>query len=86
MGHTIPDSDLTQRARGVIARTFELSSEDGLGELRMGSLPGWDSLGHMKLVLELEEEFGVSFPTYRLAEILDLDAIVTAVQELLAEQ
>jgi acyl carrier protein len=39
-----------------------------------------------KLVLELEEEFGVSFPTYRLAEILDLDAIVTAVQELLAEQ
>jgi len=46
----------------------------------------WDSLGHMRLVVELEEEFGVSFPTYLLPEILDADSIVRETLKLKAEQ
>ena len=52
----------------------------------MGSLPGWDSLGHMRLIVELEEEFGVSFPTYLLPEILDLNSIVRETLKLQSEQ
>ncbi len=78
--------DIEHRVRKTIIRTFNLSAEDGTGELRMGSLPGWDSLGHMRLVVELEEEFGVSFPTYLLPEILDVDSIVRETLKLQAEQ
>jgi len=78
--------EIEDRVRQTIIRTFKLSAEDGKRELRMGSLPGWDSLGHMRLVVELEEEFGVSFPAYLLPEILDLDSIVRETLKLQSEQ
>ena len=52
----------------------------------MESVPGWDSLGHMNLVVELEREFGVSFPLYLLPEMLDMDSIVRETLKLKAEQ
>ena len=82
----ILDSDLSQVVRDVIVKTFKLSSEDSRCELRMGSVPGWDSLGHMRLVVELEEELGVSFPAYLLPEILDVDSIVRQTLKLQSEQ
>jgi acyl carrier protein len=78
--------DIEDRVRKTIIRTFNLSAEDAARELRMGNLPGWDSLGHMRLVVELEEEFGVSFPTYLLPEILDVDSIVRETLKLQSEQ
>jgi acyl carrier protein len=78
--------EIEDRVRKTIIRTFNLSPEDGNRELRMGSLPGWDSLGHMRLVVELEEEFGVSFPAYLLPEILDMDSIVRETLKLQSEQ
>ena len=78
--------EIEDRVRKTILRTFNLSREDGMRDLRMGSLPGWDSLGHMRLVVELEEEFGVSFPAYLLPEILDVDSIVRETLKLQAEQ
>ena len=86
MEEPISHSDIRQLVRDVIAKTFKLSSEDSGGELRMGSVPGWDSLGHMRLVVELEEEFGVSFPTYLLPEILDADSIVRETLKLQSER
>ena len=79
-------SDLGQRVRAVIIKTFALSPHDGGGELRMGSVPQWDSLGHMRLVVELEEEFGVSFATYLLPELLDIDSIARVVRDLQSEK
>jgi acyl carrier protein len=78
--------EIEDRVRKTIIRTFNVAPEDQSRELRMGSLPGWDSLGHMRLVVELEEEFGVSFPTYLLPEILDLDSIVRETLKLQSEQ
>ena len=86
MEESISDSNLSQLVRNVIVKTFNLSSEDSRRELRMGSVPGWDSLGHMRLVVELEAEFSVSFPAYLLPEILDVDSIVRETLKLQLEQ
>jgi len=86
MEDRISQSDLGQLVRDVIAKTFKLSSEDSRGELRMGSVPGWDSLGHMRLVVELEQELGVNFPTYLLAELIEVDSIVRETLKLQSEQ
>lgn len=82
MGNATLPSGINQRVREVIINTFKPSAEDGRGELRMKSLPGWDSLGHMRLVVELEQEFGINFPTYIIAQLLDVESIVRVVQNL----
>jgi acyl carrier protein len=50
----------------------------------MGGVPGWDSLGHMQLVVELESEFAVTFAAFHLSELVDEGAIARVVQELQA--
>ena len=73
---------LDARVRAVIARSFQLPDDQVRGDVRMGSLPQWDSMGHMTLVMDLEREFGVTFPSFELAELQDVDAIVEALGRL----
>ena len=79
-------SHLDQKVRALIVKTFELSSDEAGSELRFGSVPGWDSIGHVRLVVELEEEFGMSIPTYLLPEILDVDSIVRETLKLISDE
>ena len=86
MEDAVSHSNLDEKVRAVIVKTFELSSDDALSELRFGSVPGWDSIGHVRLVVELEEEFGMSIPVYLLPEILDVDSIVRETLKLMSEK
>ena len=38
-------------------------SDDGLEDLEYNSVPEWDSIGHMSLISELEENFSISIDT-----------------------
>ncbi len=84
MADAASTSPLDQRVRDVIIRTFKVRDPLRSGALRMGGVPGWDSLGHMELVTELEGEFGVTFAAYHLAELIDEAAIARVVAELQA--
>ena len=68
-----------ERVQAVIARTFNLSPDQATDDLRMGNPPSWDSVGHMGLILELEDEFGITFPTYEVANLQSVDEIVRAI-------
>jgi acyl carrier protein len=71
-------TSLEGRVKNLIRKTFRLPDGAGPLELRMGEPPDWDSLGHMGLVAALEQEFGVRFPSYTLAQLVTVDAIVGA--------
>ena len=75
------NTTINQQVRDVIVKAFNLSPQDAQGVLRMGSIPRWDSLGHMQLVSELENTFQVTFPAYALAELVEVEAIVKAIEE-----
>ncbi len=75
------DQEIGERVRNIIAQVFHLSSQEIQGELSMGNPAGWDSLGHMNLVMELEKEFGFTFPTFVIADLVSIRAIVQAVRE-----
>lgn len=38
-------------------------NEEGLDNLEYNSIPEWDSIGHMSLISELEENFKISMET-----------------------
>lgn len=75
------DQDIEERVRNTIAQVFQLSSHEAKGDLSMGNPGGWDSLGHMNLVMGLEKEFGFTFPTFVIADLVSIPAIVQAIIE-----
>ena len=44
----------------VIARVFKIDSRSLVDESGRDSIEQWDSMGHLQLITELEQHFGVS--------------------------
>lgn len=52
-----------QKYNGIFKDLFEVS-EDVLNDtFNFGVAPGWDSLAHMELIAQLEDEFEIMFET-----------------------
>lgn len=72
---------MKERIKKVLKRVFELDeAEDDISQLTCAK---WDSLNHLNLVVELEDEFGVSFEPEDIAEMKSLEAIEVKLKELL---
>jgi acyl carrier protein len=52
---------LDQRLIETVSRTFEVDKTRVNWETNSENTPGWDSVGHLNLILEVEEAFGVHF-------------------------
>jgi acyl carrier protein len=73
------DPSLESRIRDCILKA--LNSPNSLSSsLQMGSTPGWDSMGHMMVVMELEREFAVRFPSHRLPDLVTVQSIARAIE------
>lgn len=66
-------------AARLVARALDIQAEIGPDE-SIATLPAWTSLGHVRVVLELEEALGRSLAT---EEVVGIDS-VAAVAALLA--
>lgn len=67
--------DLQQRLTGVLEAVLgpeasALSDDDG-----PGTIPSWDSVNHLSLVLAVEAEFGVRFATSEIPDLLSVGKI-----------
>jgi acyl carrier protein len=52
-----------KRLTKVFQETFDDASLQIKDEYNASNIPGWDSLAHINLIVEIEEEFGISFST-----------------------
>jgi acyl carrier protein len=73
-------NELEERVRSVVRNTFRLSAAEAAGDLRIGAPPQWDSIGHMQLLLEIENEFGLRFPTHTIANLTTIESILHAIK------
>lgn len=48
------------------------------GETAQGSIPEWDSVNHLRLVMEAEPRFGVSYPLERIPTLKTIDDFLCA--------
>lgn len=72
---------LETRVRELVAGALQVSPEEVTPELAFGDLPQWDSLGHMEVMLHLEEQFGVEMDTDLIATLTSVPAICAHLQE-----
>ena len=59
-----PSSDLSENREGfflLAAEIFEVERAAISEDTRYGDVPGWDSVNHLRLVMETERRFGVSY-------------------------
>jgi acyl carrier protein len=71
---------VTSQVQMLLAEVFEVPFEQVTPELGFGDLPQWDSLGHMDLMVRLEERFGVEISTESIAELVSVPAICDYLQ------
>jgi acyl carrier protein len=71
---------VTGQVQALLAEVFEVPLEQVTPELEFGDLPQWDSLGHMDLMMRLEDRFGLEITTEAIAELVSVPAICDYVQ------
>jgi acyl carrier protein len=64
-----------------MAATFHVPAEQIPDDATPENVKGWDSLGHIELMLALEMEFGVPMPTEQIIDLVSLEAIEGFMQE-----
>ena len=69
----------------VVVETLELDPSDIHDGLAMGTVPQWDSLGHVNLIVALESRYNLQVPAEQIPELVSLPAIVTYVESHAAE-
>ena len=63
------------RARAVLADVFDLELGDIERDASIETLQAWNSLAHMRLILELERRLGGELPPETVVEIASLDDV-----------
>ncbi len=69
-----------QQIIGIIARTFSVDASTLHSKSRQGDLKAWDSLGQLRLIMQLEAEFGISFPIDEIPELTSVEAIAASIR------
>ena len=72
---------MRERLKEVLKRVFEL--DEVSDDISQSNFVKWDSLNHLNLVVELEDEFGVSFEPEDIAEMKSLEGIEAKLTNLL---
>jgi len=66
------DKEVLKNIADVVSLTFpdiSFNNNEDLLNISMNSTPGWDSMGHFRLIMELEIRFGISFSPDEIFEI-----------------
>ena len=70
---------VTDEVCQTIAEVFLLEGPEVTSESTPESIAAWDSMGHLNLILALEQKFGVSFDPDQIPKLTSVEAIVDAV-------
>ena len=67
--------DLNQQVQAVLVEALKVEPELVTPELAFGDIPQWDSMGHMEVMMLLEEYFGVEINPDTIATLVSVPEI-----------
>jgi len=65
----------------IISKVFNVPLEQVNNESSPDTIPEWDSLKHMNLILAIEQEFGIQFTEVQIIEMLNVALIIELLKE-----
>ena len=73
------ESSEFEQVREIMANVMLVDPEDITAETTPNTLPAWDSLKHLNLVLSLEEAYGITLMPEDTEQMVQIGAIVALV-------
>jgi acyl carrier protein len=73
---------MEDKLRAIMAQILRLPAERVGPDAAIGNVPNWDSTAHMRIMLALEDEFGVELNESQMVEMTSLAKIRTVVEGL----
>ena len=71
---------ILERLRGVFCDVFDADDLTVTRQSTAADVPGWDSLMHVRLILEAEKVFGVRFTTSEVASLANVGELADAIE------
>ncbi len=75
------NAGLTSEIKAVLVEALQVPVEMVTADLAFGDLPQWDSMGHMEVMLRLEERFGVEINNATITSLTSIPMICQHLQE-----
>ena len=69
------------RVRSTFSDVFQVPLEQVLPDSSPDTIPNWDSLQHLNLVLALEQEFNVQFTPEEIEQLLSVELVAALLEE-----
>lgn len=73
---------ISQRARTLISELLRVPVDTVTLESSPRTIPKWDSLAQLNLVLQIEQEFGVQLSPAMISRIDDVASIIRVIEEI----
>lgn len=70
------------RVKKVMSNVFGINPETISDDASLDTIEQWTSLGHMNLVIALEEEFNIQFNDEQVIEMMSYPLIVCIIKEI----
>ena len=67
--------ELLEKVRTVLAKALNVELNDISPDTTFGDLPQWDSMGHMEVMISLEEHFSVEINADTISELISVQAV-----------
>jgi acyl carrier protein len=68
-------SPIRDQVQALLADAIQVPADLVTPDLAFGDLPQWDSLGHMEVMMRLEEEYGIEISADTIAELISVPDI-----------
>lgn len=67
--------NITEQVKALLAESLQIEPDLVAPDLTFGDIPQWDSMGHMEVMMQLEQYFGVEINPDTIATLISLPII-----------
>lgn len=78
--------NIDNQLKEVFKKTFKIEDEDFNTNLEINSIPKWDSMGHVRLFLQIEKKFNLKIENEDIESALNFKSILKVLKIYLDEK
>tara|TARA_B100001057_G_C22775676_1_gene921463 strand:- start:1101 stop:1343 length:243 start_codon:yes stop_codon:yes gene_type:complete len=72
---------IQDKVRGIVISVLNISDDQFTEDLAIGDIPEWDSINHVMLIQQIEEEFDISIDVIDAIDIEDIFDIISTLKK-----